>query len=544
MAVQVYGIWEEEALSLTGNWESRRISRRAFIGAGGLGAAALIFDPARLLAQPDGSPLKSPRFEEDPFSLGVASGEPLPDGVVLWTRLAPDPLNGGGMPDRNVSVRWELAADESFRKVVRRGTEVSSPDLGHSVHAEVSGLEPGREYYYRFKAGQEVSPVGRTKTAPAAGAVLRSMRLAFASCQNYTQGYYPAYDGMAEEEIDLVFHLGDYIYEGPGGQGQVRRHEGIGEPEDLVGYRNRHAQYKTDRSLQAAHAAHSFVATWDDHEVDNDYADEESQDQNLDPALFLERRAAAYQAFYEHLPLRRSSLPQGPDMRLYRRLTYGDLVEFNVLDTRQYREDQVCDENGRGGGQVVDIKDCPEFFDDRQMLGAGQERWLFDGFRNSRAHWNVLAQQYLMAELEEIVGTGTGYWTDGWDGYWQARARILEAFASGEVSNPVSIGGDIHTSWVSDLLADFRDPESPVVAAEFVGTSISSNGSDFSKYLPENPHIIYHEPRYRGYVRCDVNRDRWQTDFRVVDSVASPVARTRTESTWIVESGRPGAQRV
>nr|WP_108022002.1 alkaline phosphatase [Melghirimyces profundicolus] len=487
----------------------------------------------------------SPVFSDYPFSLGVASGDPLPDGVVLWTRLAPDPLNGGGMPARDVPVQWEVAKDRNFTNIVRRGTELARYDLAHSVHVEVEGLEPGREYYYRFRAGSEVSPEGRTKTAPGRGAALETFTFAFASCQQYEHGYYTAYRHMARENLDLVVHLGDYIYEyGPdeyvSKTGNVRHHN---SPEILTleDYRNRHAQYRSDKDLQAAHAAFPWVVTWDDHEVENNYADH-IPEKGQDPEAFIRRRAAAYQAYYEHMPLRRSSLPKGPDLKLYRRLTFGNLVQFHVLDTRQYRDDQA---NGDGFKAPNEESLDPN----RTLLGKEQEAWLFDGLRNSPARWNVLAQQIFFAELDIQTGPGKLLNMDAWDGYAASRNRLLELFGEGSVSNPVVITGDVHASWANDLKADFDNPESPIVGSEFVGTSITSggNGSDIRAETPvlleENPHIRFFND-YRGYVRCTLTPDRWQTDYRVVPYVNQPGAPIYTRASFLVENGKPGMKQT
>lgn len=516
-------------------------SRRGFLGAaGGLAGLAAI---AALPAEPA---MASPRFSAYPFTLGVASGDPLPDGVVLWTRLAPQPLapdGSGGMPPRGVPVQWQVAADPAMRRVVRRGTALASPELAHSVHVEVAGLEPGREYYYQFTAGPERSTVGRTRTAPALGSSLQRFSFAFASCQDYQSGYYPAYGGMAQEDIDLVVHLGDYIYEGGVNPRAVRQHDGP-ETVTLPQYRNRYALYKTDPDLQAAHAAAAWALTLDDHEVDNDWADEDPNDpQTQSQAAFLARRAAAFQAYYEHQPLRGPARPVGPDMRLYRSLSFGDLVQFRVLDTRQYRDDHACDENGRYGGQQ--IEDCAERLDPfRTMLGVEQERWLYEGLAASPAHWNVMAQQVIMFKLDEKVGPGESYFSDNWNGYAPARDRLIGALVDRQVANPVVLTGDVHSFWVSDVKADFRDPASPTVGTEFVGTSISTPGTPPSLVtrLPENPHIKYYESRLRGYVRCTLDRTRWHTDFRVVDTVTDPDAPVRTLSSWAIEAGRPGAQ--
>jgi alkaline phosphatase D len=311
---------------------SIRVGRRRFLAGAGAVAGLVLAGRTTVVAT-------RPTFSADPFSLGVASGDPLPDGVVLWTRLAPDPLNGGGMPPAAVPVGWQVASDDQMRTVVRSGTALATPDLAHSVHVDVRGLEPGRRYWYGFTAGDAESPIGRTRTAPAPDAPLNRLRFAYASCQNWEQGYYTAYRHLAAEDLDLVVHLGDYIYESTAPD-RPRSHNGP-RPTTLEEYRARHALYKTDPDLRAAHAAFPWVVTWDDHEVVNDYAGE-IDPRNSPPERFRARRAAAYQAYWEHLPLRPSSMPNGPGMQLYRRLTFGNLAEFSVLDTRQYRTDQPC----------------------------------------------------------------------------------------------------------------------------------------------------------------------------------------------------------
>ncbi|MGH8518645.1 MAG: alkaline phosphatase D family protein, partial [Panacagrimonas sp.] len=277
-------------------------------------------------------------FTAYPFSLGVASGDPLPDSVVLWTRLAPDPLEGGGMPMAPMEVGWELARDRLFRTIEQRGSVVARPELGHSVHVDVKGLGPGRDYWYRFRAGGEISQVGRTKTAPAAGAAVDQLRFAVCGCSHYETGYFTAFRRIAEEGVDFVFHTGDYIYEyrEDGGQNdrRIRQHH-RNELYTIVDYRNRYAQYKSDDDLRAAHRSAPFIVTWDDHEVENDYAGD--TDENGTPAeMFALRRAAAYQAYYEHMPLRTSAFPSGSHMRLFRRLQFGSLIDLSVLDTRQW----------------------------------------------------------------------------------------------------------------------------------------------------------------------------------------------------------------
>jgi len=506
------------------------ISRRGVLlgGAGMLGAAALGTPAWGQGRSRQGGPVRAP------FTLGVASGDPTPDGVVLWTRLAPDPLAGGGMPDRPVPVQWQVATDENFRQLVAEGTELARPELAHSVHAEPAGLRPGAEYFYRFKAGPEISPVGRTKTAPAAQARLDRFAFAFTSCQSYAHGFYTAHRHLAVEDIDVVVQLGDYIYEGAPRADQPRRHEGDSEPVTLVEYRNRHAQYRTDADLQAAHGAFPWIVVFDDHEVDNNWADEIPQDPALQPRdAFLARRAAAFQAYYEHMPLRRSAMPRGIDIQLYRRVTFGDLADFHVLDTRQYRSDQV------DNAQRADPA--------RTILGTEQEAWLRQAVAGPTARWNVLAQQVFFSQRDFTAGPGTNFSDDAWDGYVVERNSLRDHLTTVGTTNPMVITGDVHANYVCDVKADFDDPASATVATELVGTSITTGGDGEDQrpedqvQLAENPHIKFLN-RNRGYVRNVLTPTEWTADFRVVDTVTTPGAPVRTRATYVVEDGRPGAQ--
>lgn len=398
-------------------------------------------------------------------------------------------------------------------------------------------------YWYRFLAGGEISPVGRTRTAPAAGSSPTSLNLGLASGQNYEHGYFTAFRHLADEDLDLVIHVGDYIFERRFRDDLVvpgREFEGP-ESITLEEYRARYSFYKTDPDLQAAHAAFPWVVTWDDHEVANNYADAIPQYEQS-PEQFLLRRAAAYQVFYEHLPLRRSSIPRGPDMLLYRRLGFGDLVELFVLDTRQYRTDQPC-----GDGQKPR---CPEAYDpDATMMGAKQERWLMEGMKASNARWNVLANQVPIAQISRVIEGEPTFSMDKWDGYVAARERLLEFLATERPPNPLILSGDIHSNWVADLKTDFDDPGSPTVATEFVGTSISSgaDGRDGGELLPmiqeEQPHLKFFNGQ-RGYLRCTATHDRWTTDYRVVPFVTRPGAPIETRATFVVEDGHPGAERI
>ncbi|ARI76415.1 alkaline phosphatase D family protein [Halobacillus mangrovi] len=485
-------------------------------------------------------------FQEYPFLLGVASGDPLSDSVVLWTRLAIDPLNGGGMQDRRIPVKWEMAKDEHFRHIVQRGTEVASPALAHSVHAEVESLEANTEYYYRFKVGKDFSPIGKTKTLPARGSEVVSLSFAFASCQQYEHGYYTAYKHMAKEDLDLVFHLGDYIYEyGPdeyvSGTGNVRTHKGP-EIRSLEDYRNRHAQYRSDKNLQAAHAAFPWVVTWDDHEVENNYADM-IPEKGQSVEAFVKRRVAAYQAYYEHMPLRQSSMPHGADMQLYRQFSYGNLANFMVLDSRQYRSDQA---NGDKSSPQTEESLDPT----RTLLGDEQEKWVLDHLEDSNTSWNILAQQIFFAKRNYGPSPEKPlYSMDAWDGYTPARERITNFASKKELDNLIVLTGDVHANWASNILADFDDSTSKMLGAEFVGTSITSGGNgadkraDTDRILDQNDHIKFFND-YRGYVRCHVTPSQWRTDYRVVPFVTTPGADISTRASFVYEKDQEGLKEI
>jgi alkaline phosphatase D len=512
------------------------VSRRLFLAY----AASLSSIP--LLGRRTAAASRSVEFAADPFSLGVASGEPSPIGVVLWTRLAPKPLEpGGGLEPLNFEVAWQLADDEAMRNIVRKGRAVATPQLAHSVHVEVDGLAPDRWYWYRFRAGDAESPIGRTRTLPVMDSTPQQLRFAFASCQDYEDGYYTAYEHMAQEELDLVFHLGDYIYEDPFTEGQVRDNIGT-EPESLDEYRIRYGQYKRDPLLQAMHARCPWMVTWDDHEVEDDYAGEFSKEPVVDPVRFLQRRASAYQAYYEMMPLRGESLPRGPHMQLYRKLSFGRLAEFLMLDTRQYRTDQPH----RGEKHDIDeLAASPK----ATILGRPQMQWLQSCLTESPARWNVLAQQVLMAMVDRTSGSERGYSMDKWPGYLYDREHLVRYLADRRVANPIVLTGDIHSNWVNDLRVDDRKIETPIVATEFVGTSISSNKDGVDKpleldtLLSENPCIRFHNQQ-RGYVRCTVTDNTWQSDFRVVPFVSRPGAPVTTRASFVVEAGQPGAKQA
>ncbi len=509
------------------------LSRRGFLAAGGSLLALTYPERAQSMF------LAQPSFQADPFALGVSSGDPLPNAIVLWTRLIPQP--GAPWAKDRVKVNWEVAADEKMTKIVRKDSTFATPELGHSVHVDATGLKPDTWYYYRFLAGGEASPVGRTKTAPDAKARNGKLNFAFASCQHFEMGHYTAYQHMIREaDLDLIVHLGDYIYEGPGMDNRVRKHTSL-EIKSLTDYRNRYALYRSDAHLREAHRLFPWIVTWDDHEVDNNYAGDIPED-NQTRQEFLERRANAYQAYYEFMPLRRTSLPQGSNLQLYRDFTFGSLAHFAVLDTRQYRTDQPC-----GDG---DKAPCEGVFDPKgTMLGPKQEEWLKASLSGSKATWNVLANQVMMGKVDRKAGEGEIFPMDQWGGYEVARARLMRFFAGQPRINPVVITGDIHSNWVADLKEDWRNMAKPAVATEFVGTSITSGGDGadmpdrVKAYLPENPQIKFYNGQ-RGYVRCSLTPGKWTADYRIIDKVSQPNAPLQTRATYVVEAGRPGAQRA
>ena len=417
----------------------------------------------------------------------------------------------------------------------------ASPSPGHRWHTastwRSAGFCPDRWYYYQFSVGSAESPIGRTRTLPERGRPLHELRFAFVSCQNWQSGFYSAYRNLAREDLDLVVHLGDYIYEGGANPLAPRQHDGP-EVGSLASYRNRHALYKTDPHLQAAHAAFPWLAVPDDHEVENNYAGLTSEDE-VDPVQFLARRAHAYRAYYEHMPLGARSFPLGGFMRLHRGLTVGNLVRFSALDTRQHRSDQPC-------GDGIQFR-CPEALDPAQtMTGIAQEQWLLGRLDRSAARWNVIAQQTMFGQFDALAGSGQLFLMDQWDGYVAARRRITRVLEARRPSNPIVLTGDIHSSWVHDIKADFDAPASATVAVEFVGTSITSDfPAAFIPFvqaaLPDNPHTRFFDGLYRGYVRCRVGPDIWRTDFRAVHSILDDQAEAFTLASFVVLDGHPGA---
>jgi alkaline phosphatase D len=517
---------------------SRRVALKSF-GASAVAGLSLISSSAAIA---------QPIFRQYPFQLGIASGEPEPDGFVIWTRLAPQPFEPGyGMLPAPVEVRWEVASDERMQNRVAEGTAIARPELSHAVHVEVEGLEPNRPYFYRFRSGRERTAIGRARTTPALGQPLDRLRFAVAGCQNYEEGYYTAQRYLAEEEADFVFCYGDYIYEYRGDrvrpswtgelEERVRPHFGQ-EIYTIEDYRRRYAQYKMDTDLQAAHASAPWFVTWDDHEIDNNWATDFDQD-GTPAAIFALRQQMAMQAYYEHMPLRASSLPVGNQMQIYRQARYGDLLDLNLLDTRQFRTDQPCEDRWATVCDGVDARQA-------QVLGEQQEKWLYEKLGQSKSRWQVLAQQIMMMDLDRVPGEGEGRNLDSWGGYETPRDRLLAQVKELGRDSVIVLTGDEHQNYAGELHIDGKRPEAQPIATEFVTTSLTSSGdgvdkrSDTSAWQEENESLKWHNAQ-RGYVMCDVTRDQWTTEFKTLDYVTKRGGTLRTRKRMVVAHGQPGS---
>jgi alkaline phosphatase D len=516
----------------------RTIDRRKFLkhvwsGVGaGVGLALLPGELARA----------APKLNGNPFTLGVASGDPTPHGIVLWTRLAPDPLEPERLGRDAIAVHWRVATDARLCNVVASGSAFAPAELAHSVHVEVSSLEPGRDYFYQFHVRGEESVVGRFRTAPAADTMLARARLAFATCQDWPSGHYTAYRDMLQHDLDLIVHLGDYTYEYEIATSKRVDPLPIGYQEetiDLRTYRLRHALHKLDPDLQAVHARFPFAAIWDDHEVQNDYSGLAPEGAEPSPE-FAARRAAAYQAYYEHMPVRSSASSLPGELQIYRALSYGRLFQLNLLDDRQYRSDNPC-------GDGEQLRCDAALSGDYTMLGDTQERWLTESFQRSCAQWNLCGQQLLLSELEHLPNQQNLYWQDAWDGYPRARQRLFDAIVQTKLKNPVFFTGDWHSTFVNDLLLDFKKRGSAPIATELVTPAITTGGDDtpygpyYGPMIPYNPHIKYFEGDKRGYFMATIEPKRMQLDLRFMHSVEDPEATGYLERSWVVEDGRAGA---
>ncbi len=484
------------------------------------------------LVRPAFSVAADHRFDRNPFTLGVASGYPEQSSVVLWTRLLPQPqLPDGGLGNTAIPVDWEIAEDEQMKRIRHRGQTIASPEWAHSVHIEVGDLQPGRDYWYRFTSGGSESEIAHTRTAPTSA--VKKLSVAIVNCQHFESGRYAAYAAIARENHDLVVHLGDYIYEGRG----IRRLRKIDAPEcySLDDYRMRYATYKSDPELQAAHASGPWIVTSDDHEVDNNYAGFHTIETDKQ-ASFLRRRAAAYKAFYEHMPMPRRMQPRGPHQLLHTRCRFGDIAEFHVLDGRQYRSKQAC------GSRLV--TPCAEMFlQERTMLGGQQERWLQSGLGEHNARWNLLAQQTVFTHIDQQPGPKTGFWNDGWTGYPAARQRLLDFIRVEKVSNPVVLSGDIHAFLANDIYADAGRPESGILATELVTSSVSTPGppqASIDALLPENPSIHLARSDVRGYTRLTINHEGLNAKFIGIRDTTKADSATYELAGYEISSGRAG----
>ncbi|WOP18105.1 alkaline phosphatase D family protein [Raineyella sp. LH-20] len=516
---------------------SLSLSRRSLLIAGAAAGAMTMAPP--LVASAD------PRVGSDPFACGVASGDPWPTSVVLWTRLAPEPtaLDGfGGLRDplQEIPVSWEISTDEAFSShgVVRRGVELATPRWGHSVHAEVDGLEPGREYWYRFRVGNEVSMVGRTKTAPAPDADIASFTSVLATCQNLPAGYFTAFRHIADEQVDLVLHVGDYIYEG-GAAGTIGRpHAPLKEIWDLADYRVRFGQYNADPDLILARRSAPFMCVFDDHEVENNWAADRSEidkEADQDREVWLARRARALQAWYENLPVRKAQRPVGPDVQAYRHLRFGRLADVHMVDTRQYRSFQ--------NDPKTNVTD--RWLPGRTMLGAAQEKWLLNGLADRSARWRVMADPVQMAQQDAAAGDAVNVPNDPWDGYAWYRTHLLSQVHDLGVTNFVHMAGNGHWNMASDLLVNFDEADSPVVGADFMATSITSGGDGSEQdatarnRMAASPWLKLANTR-RGYQKTVYTKAELRQEIKVLPYVTKPDAPVYTRATAVVRDGVPG----
>ena len=514
-------------------------NRRRFLSGCALSAAA----SSTLMPWGGSAFAETPKFYDDPFKLGIASGDPTPEGFVLWTRLAPSPFSTEPFTKDLIEVTVEVAEDEAFRKIVTRQIEFARPDMMHAVHAEIYGLLPNRPYFYRFIAGGISSPVGRVRTAPQIGAPLDSLKFAWTSCAHYEQGYYTGYADIVKQNPDVILGLGDYIYEVSYGP-QLRRMP-VSEAFTLDDYRLIHSVTKTDRDLQAAHRIAPWLFIWDDHEVANDYQANVGETRPVnDEKRFAERKYNAYRAFFEHMPLRRRSwFDAANNMRIYGQSMFGDLLSFTLLDTRQYRARAACATLGRFEAEVVARETCAELQDqNRTILGATQERFFNEQFMRGRTKWDVLVQPTLFGTIFQKDSKGRdGVYNEGWSGFEPARQKIINAIKQrNKDASCVVIGGDMHAFWTGDVKENYADPNSETVAVEFVGGSITTksyNYKRFTQLLPENPHIKFFDDRTNGYGLVVVDKDKMDVKLRSTKSTWDKNATYFDLKHYVVERG-------
>ena len=482
-----------------------------------------------------------------PFSLGVTSGDPAADGFVIWTKLAPKPFEPhGGMPTVPLPVKWEVASDDRFKTIVASGEATARPELGHSVHVEVAGLQPDRPYWYRFALAGDQSPRGRARTLPPASASPRALKFGVAGCQNYEDGYFTAFRHLArEDDLAFVYHYGDFIYEYKQRRPDydkdglpvphVRNHIGQ-DCLDVADYRLRYAQYLSDYDLQAARAKHTWFPTFDDHEVENNWVQDENW-KAVPPEIFRLRRQAGLQAWYEYMPVRAAMLPRnGIITNMYREARYGDLLSIDFLDTRSFRSKQPCDDGFKPY--------CPGIDDSKtQVISPEEESWLVQNLKRGQTQWNCVAQQVMMMSLDRrryADETQKIYNIDTWAAYTAQRNRLLAKMRG--LDNVVVLTGDEHQNF-----AGLLDNGDKAVAVECVSTSISSGGDGSNLrtgsdvMLKNNAELKFINDQ-RGYLVCEVTPDAWTTQARVMDQVSMPGGAISTRATMTVPRGQPSLQ--
>jgi alkaline phosphatase D len=470
---------------------------------------------------------------DSPFRHGVASGDPLADAVILWTRVTPPEPEAGPVP-----VEWRLALDPELEQVVAEGSLVTDAGADHTVHVDATGLSSDTTYYFQFRAFGLTSLRGRTKTLPA-GAVAR-LRLGVVSCANYPGGFFNVYGLLASADVDLVLHLGDYIYEYPdlqfgAGAPIGRAPDPPRETLSLDDYRRRHAQYKTDADLQEVHRQHPFIAVWDDHEVANDSYQTGAQNHQPDEGDYQERKQSALQAYREWMPIRPSRTPE----ILYRSFACGDLLDLVLLDTRH-------------AGRDAQVDRCdPAQTDDpaRQLLGVPQETWLSEELARSQgrgARWRLIAQQVIFAPRARLSGCAQN--SDTWDGYAASRTRLLDGLERDGIDNVVVLTGDAHSSWGIDVARDpFHlsgyDPETGRGSqlVEFVTPAVSSpaSGTPEQSILATNPHVKFTDQFRQGYLLVDVTAERTLAEWHLVPTVRERTVEVEVSAVLQTLAGQP-----
>lgn len=482
-------------------------------------------------------PVNVATLDGDPFTLGVASGDPDATSVVLWTRLAVDPVapDGlGGMPDRPIDVIWEVADDDSFATLRAAGLATATPEHAHAVHVVAEDLPAGEAVRYRFRCGTWTSPIGTTAALPDASP--GSFRLAIANCQMYESGHWAAYRHLVEDEPDLVVHLGDYIYEYPFQMLAGRSPLPERFLSSLADYRVRYGCYKREPELRDAHAAAPFVTTMDDHDVANNYMGD-TLPGSEDPTAAVERKTHAYRAWWEHTATRRPA-PTGARLDVFGDLAAGDLFRLHLLDERQYADVPPC-RTGDALQGALDEGACDERFEERDRLGADQEAWLTESLGRGGVRWNLLANPVVLAGVN--VGTDEDhFYLDTWDGYVPARKRLIAQLAA--VENPVVLTGDYHAGMTLEVHADPDDPTSELVAPEFMSPPISS--TLFSAPAEARTPQLLEQINAHGYLRVDVTPERLTVAFRCLDDVRERDAAVDTRATWTVVAGDPTPTRA